>query len=560
MKINFFLSILFFSLVTAQVLAKPRCEILYDVIYNDPIREDVNIMSSENIKDIGIRLEKKWEEYTKITDPRFPKYLGAQTLKTNRDGYYSVGKITNRGLSKQIKVGDVILSINGIDLRKVQNKLNTLKKEKKIEKVPNINRLLLNNVSDLFDDGEIIYYELLRKNDKTNKLEKIKVSNYFPDFKYTDQLEKIKNEMISIDTPEADVFVTAINIDEKNGTFDASIDTTFLERLDERYFLTKAIWQNIVYDKKFTDNKLDAYMFETCTFPDERYEKLNSVDPVYGIKFENLVQEYKHLRNSYYSVAPVTEELNKPYFLQKKSIVKHVSSSVYKINNDFNLRAFPFDKQKLSIYLRAYLPNQDLSSFHSNISHRTIKRAWEFRDSNSIQGWNIKNISSKYSVYEDSIDLNHYDGFILEFNIERKSGYYVSKIILPILLILMICWSAVWIDPKEIESRLTITIVCLLSLIAYNFVIDSDLPKLEYLTIMDYIILISYVYAAIPNFLSIYSFGLIKKNKALVEKYEFYEKRYGLPSYLLIIFLIIITNASSAPEHTNSIFSWAAMK
>jgi len=104
----------------------------------------------------------------------------------------------------------------------------------------------------------------------------------------------------------------------------------------------------------------------------------------------------------------------------------------------------------------------------------------------------------------------------------------------------MICWSAVWIDPKEIESRLTITIVCLLSLIAYNFVIDSDMPKLEYLTIMDYIILISYIYAAIPNFLSIYSFQLIKKNKALAEKHEAYEKKYGLPSYILIIFIIII--------------------
>jgi hypothetical protein len=124
----------------------------------------------------------------------------------------------------------------------------------------------------------------------------------------------------------------------------------------------------------------------------------------------------------------------------------------------------------------------------------------------------------------------------------------------------MVCWSAVWIDPKEIESRLTITIVCLLSLIAYNFVIDSDMPKLEYLTIMDYIILISYVYAAIPNFLSIYSFQLIKKNKPLAEKYEAIEKRYGLLSYILIIFIIVIVNASSAPEHTNSMFTWAAMK
>ena len=49
--------------------------------------------------------------------------------------------------------------------------------------------------------------------------------------------------------------------------------------------------------------------------------------------------------------------------------------------------------------------------------------------------------------------------------------------------------------------KLTISIVCLLSLIAYNFVIDNDL-NLEYLTIMDWIILASYLFAAAINIFS----------------------------------------------------------
>ena len=61
---------------------------------------------------------------------------------------------------------------------------------------------------------------------------------------------------------------------------------------------------------------------------------------------------------------------------------------------------------------------------------------------------------------------------------------------------------------QRIESKLTITIVCLLSLITYNFIIDKEIPKLEYLTIIDWIILLSYFYAAIPNLLSIYTFNL----------------------------------------------------
>ena len=111
-----------------------------------------------------------------------------------------------------------------------------------------------------------------------------------------------------------------------------------------------------------------------------------------------------------------------------------------------------------------------------------ISKALE-RD-NFINGWKLVdyrvlgNNYQEQGFYKDKF-LNQID-IILE--VERQSSYYVYKIILPIILILMVCWSVIWITPKEIESRLTVTIVCLLSLIAYNFVIDKEIPKLEYLT------------------------------------------------------------------------------
>ena len=122
----------------------------------------------------------------------------------------------------------------------------------------------------------------------------------------------------------------------------------------------------------------------------------------------------------------------------------------------------------------------------------------------------------------------------------------------------MVCWSVVWVHPRELESRLTITIVCLLSLIAYNFVIDSELPKLEYLTVMDWIILISYVYATIPNFISVISFRLYKSNRRLSDKIESYSKKYGLSSYVLIILMIVLINANLFPQNSSSLISWMA--
>ena len=129
---------------------------------------------------------------------------------------------------------------------------------------------------------------------------------------------------------------------------------------------------------------------------------------------------------------------------------------------------------------------------------------------------------------------------------------------------MIVCWSAVWINPRELESRLTVTIVCLLSLIAYNFVIDKDLPKLEYFTIMDYLILVSYIYAAIPTFVSVFIFQAIKtKNLNFSKKIILADnriKKYGLLSYFLIMISIILFSVNSFPEYTNSLASWMIIR
>ena len=75
---------------------------------------------------------------------------------------------------------------------------------------------------------------------------------------------------------------------------------------------------------------------------------------------------------------------------------------------------------------------------------------------------------------------------------------------LPILLLLALTWSIFWIDLKDLETRITISIVTFLALIAYNFVIDNDLAKLAYLTFLDSVILVSYLFAGLPTFMAIY--------------------------------------------------------
>jgi hypothetical protein len=294
----------------------------------------------------------------------------------------------------------------------------------------------------------------------------------------------------------------------------------------------------------------NKYLKGSFCYPSLKFMRDNDYSrPDWGLEYVDLVSRDKSLFSEKYIFDPIyedEEEINELGILYN-------SEGVYKFKGNYNLRNFPFDKQKLKIWIHQTI--NTIEYYHATASDLTHKNLIKFSSKeNNIPGWNVTKLEVNYKTTE--IDKRIFDGLELSMDIERKSSYYIFKIIFPIILILMVCWSAVWIDPKEIESRLTVTIVCLLSLIAYNFVIDSELPKLEYLTIMDYIILVSYIYATIPNFLSIYSFELQKKNKKLTERYEQYEKKYGLPSYLFIIILIVLINASSSPDHAIESLSW----
>lgn len=549
--------LIFFFIISINnsAISKPRCDVFYEKLKNEysslgleneQIREaktfgfDIQVYFDESLA----RIEHPGDSNYKIGDSAklkdvelFNKQLIEQGKKEitfqkgdwevdkTKDGYYRVGKIWTQKMAAKLKPYDLIISADGKDIRNLD--LSLQKNDSDIK-----------DFTDFFDNKKEIEF-IFQSYDEEGKKFNQKIKAKVEEFDYSD--------------PFIDFYIESVSINEKDGTTNVTIETEFEEMLSKDFPMTKLAKEILVFKK---DNGED--WFEECQYSTTEWENLETINPNYGMVFENLVYRDNSRFEANFLIIPGMEG-TWDFITEDYLSILYKSKGEYNFKTDFRLHSFPFDRQKIKVF--AYQSRYGLGGYQASVSDWTKRRLISFANKeNAIQGWNIVNHSANYKVYKDPNNQFYNDGVELVLTIERKSSYYVFKVILPIVLILMVCWSAVWIDPREIESRLTITIVCLLSLIAYNFVIDSDMPKLEYLTIMDYIILISYVYAAIPNFLSIYSFQLIKKNKPLAEKYETIEKRYGLLSYILIIFIIVIINASNAPEHTNSMFTWAAMK
>ena len=293
------------------------------------------------------------------------------------------------------------------------------------------------------------------------------------------------------------------------------------------------------------------YLKTDCIGLDYNYSKENRIpNPIEIISFDNLIEENKNLLEERVDINAFKDD---DELLLKFS---GNSSGTWEVKNEFNLSSFPFDKQKIKISIIGEDIEESVIEFNDT-SFRLIDYS---KDKISIPGWDLKEIklhNSNFTMRDVIFSKLDY-----EIYIERQYFYYIFKIILPIMLILSICWSSVWLDRKEVESKLTITIVCLLSLIAYNFVIDNEIPKLNYLTIMDWIILLSYFYAAAPNILAIisYQLGLNSKYRVLNSKINKYSKNYGILSYVMFVLLIIIISVSNVPENTIDALSWAMVR
>lgn len=507
-----FIIILSFFFINKIAIADPMCEELYNNIYKNSSFKDFQIDTYENKKTIGFRLLKSFN----INNDRWE-------LAKDSDGYFKVGKITSQLLERfskpdKLKVNDTIISINNLDLRQLaKDKLKLL--------------TMTRDISDLFKTNEKIIIKF-KRNGKIYEINHLRLGSIKFD---------VVNTLYSYDAPSIDFYVNSIEINEKLGTFKATINTSFYTVLDNKYSLSNIVWDTLVKDKEYdAKNNLINYYWFQCTFNSERWDKLDTIDPNYGIRIKNLVSENQNTKKSGYNIKPAEKRKTINTFDTNHAIITYESTGTYVISNPYNLRKFPFDKQTLEVFL--YNEKFEIDDFRVIVTDFTLKKILAFKDENKIQGWNIKDVGLQYKLYKDPTQKNLHDGVSLMINIERKYWYYIFKIILPIVLILTICWSSIWVDPREIESRLTITIVCLLSLIAYNFVIDEDMPKLDYLTSLDIIILLSYLYAAVPNFLAVVGHHMVKtKNKDILE-YEEIQKKYGLPSYIFIVSSIIIYN------------------
>jgi len=111
-----------------------------------------------------------------------------------------------------------------------------------------------------------------------------------------------------------------------------------------------------------------------------------------------------------------------------------------------------------------------------------------------LEEWEIKGIqvseNSKHYDFED----RDYSQVKVDIHIQRNHGYYLTKMLSILALIIACSWIVFWLGVDDLAGRTNISVTLFLAAITFTFVVGSMLPKISYHTYLDQYLIASYIF------------------------------------------------------------------
>ena len=194
---------------------------------------------------------------------------------------------------------------------------------------------------------------------------------------------------------------------------------------------------------------------------------------------------------------------------------------------DFNFTQYPFDTQKFFVHVVSTYP----SSF---VKFVVLEEFSKLGEKLGEEEWMMSDYWTEVSTREGLTGLPS-PRFSFGFKARRHHGYYVLRIFIPMVILVLISWATFFLG--EYRKRIDIAGANLLTFVAFNFVISGDLPRLGYMTFLDVILVTMFIFTGLVIVLNV---GLrrlkINDREELAHRIDNHVLKWAYPlSYVIVI-------------------------
>jgi hypothetical protein len=187
---------------------------------------------------------------------------------------------------------------------------------------------------------------------------------------------------------------------------------------------------------------------------------------------------------------------------------------------DFNFTQFPFDTQKFFVHVVSNYPE-------AYVRYVALDEFSELGQKLGEEEWVLSDYWTELSAVEGLTGLQS-ARFSFGFKGRRHLDYYIVRIFVPLVVFVLVSWATFFLE--EYRKRIDIAGANLLIFVAFNFAISGDLPRLGYMTFLDFILVGMFI---ITGLIIVFNVGLrrlkITGREVLAGKIDNYALKWIYP-------------------------------
>jgi len=205
----------------------------------------------------------------------------------------------------------------------------------------------------------------------------------------------------------------------------------------------------------------------------------------------------------------------------------------HKFQSPFQVARFPFDQQTLRVIVAPFDP------FANDLDLAVDQKRVGKLSQASVSDWDVGAVATRVEpVAADDPGNEH---LVFEVSIQRRSTYYVWRVLLPMTFLVIASWTVFWFEPTNLQPQMSTGLAILLSLVTFTYAIDFSLPKVAYLTFIDRYTLTAFAFVLAAIF-AVAAIHVILQAKSEDRAFQIQSKARGIfpVAFLAVVGIITI--------------------